>query len=84
MTTNSKIRTPNNCRGSLKECLRRDPILTEAKWHRGQMRGWAGFWRDRFEIAALTGLPVQDHAKTDLNLAKIYRDHALKLEGVQP
>jgi hypothetical protein len=54
--------------------------LTEAKWHRGQMRGYAGFWRQRKEIAALVGRTIEDVSKTDLFLTKLYRDHALKLE----
>jgi hypothetical protein len=74
------VSTPANCSGPLSQCLARDPKLTEAKWHRGQMRGYAGFWRQRREIAALVGRTVADVTKTDLFLAKLYRDHALKLE----
>lgn len=77
----AKVCTPNNCRGPLNECLRRDPRLTEAQWHRGQMRGYAGYWRRRFELAALLGIAVEQFMGTDLALAKIYRDSALKLEG---
>jgi len=74
------VSTPANCSGPLSHCLARDPKLTEAKWHRGQMRGYAGFWRQRREIAALTGCSVESVSETDLFLAKTYRDHALKLE----
>lgn len=76
-----QVSTPTNCSGALSECQRRDPKLTEAKWHRGQMRGYAGYWRRRFEIAALLGIPVANFAGTDLSLAKLYRDHALRLEA---
>ena len=72
--------TPANCSGPLSQCLARDPKLTQAKWHRGQMRGYAGFWRQRKEIAALVGRTIEDVSKTDLFLTKLYRDHALKLE----
>jgi hypothetical protein len=72
--------TPPNCSGPWSECKKRQPSLTEAKWHRGQMRGYAGFWRRRHEIAALVGDTVGRVAETKLSLAKIYRDSALKLE----
>jgi hypothetical protein len=75
-----QVSTPSNCSGSLRQCLARDPKLTEAKWHRGQMRGYAGFWRRRRDIAALTGCSVESVSETDLFLAKLYRDHAIKLE----
>lgn len=75
-----KVQTPVNCSGPLRECLARDPNLTEAKWHRGQMRDYAGFWRRRHEIAALTGTLAAEVARINLSLAKIYRDHSLKLE----
>lgn len=76
-----QVRTPAKCNGPWLVCKARHPELTEAQWHRGQMRGYAGFWRQRGEIAALVGDTVVNVAKTDIALAKIYRDEALKLEG---
>lgn len=72
---------PENCRGALSDCLARDPGLTEAKWYRGQMRAWAGYWRERRLLAAMVGRSVQEVANTYLSLAKTYRDGALKLEA---
>ena len=77
----SEVCTPNRCRGPFSDCKRRDPSLTEAEFYRGQMRGWAGNWRRRNEIAALLGKPVAEIAATDLGLAKMYRDYALRSEG---
>ena len=77
------IRQPANCSGPLRECLTRNPKLTEAKWHRGQMRGYAGYWRDCHIISALTGSSVEEVARVNLSLAKVYRDAALKLEAGQ-
>lgn len=74
------ICTPANCSGPWSECKRRHPALTEAQWHRGQMRGYAGWWRDRHRIAALVGDSIGEVARVDLSLAKLYRDHALRLE----
>jgi len=74
------VRAPANCDGTWRQCKARHPQLTEAQWHRGQMRSWAGFWRKRQVIAALVGDTVGNTAKTDLDLAKIYRDEALRME----
>jgi len=74
------VRSPANCDGPWRQCKARHPQLTEAQWHRGQMRAWAGFWRKRQVIAARVGGTVGNTARTDLTLAKIYRDQALRLE----
>jgi hypothetical protein len=79
----SKIFVPANCSGPLSECLKRDPQLTESAWHRGQMRSWAGYWRDRHAIAAILGKKVSEVADTYLSLAKSYRDSARKMEVVK-
>ena len=71
---------PLNCSGPLSQCQARDRKLTEAQWSRGQMRGHAGFWRRRREIAASTGRDLGEITETSLFLAKLYRDEALKLE----
>jgi hypothetical protein len=57
------------------------PHITEAQWYRGQMRSWAGYWRERHLIAAMLGKSVQEVTETYIALAKTYRDGALKLEG---
>ena len=74
------VETPDRCRGPLSECLRNDPSLTEAQWHRGQMRGYASLWRRRRVIAAAVGIPMQMVSEDWLFLARVYRDHALRLE----
>lgn len=76
-----KVYTPPNCSGPLRECQARDKTLTEARWNRGQMRGHAGYWRHRHEIAAILGKPVEEVASTAIYLATVYRNDALKLEG---
>lgn len=75
------VRTPPTCSGPWSECKRHNPNLTEAQWHRGQMRGYAGFWRRRHEIAALLGCDLTEAVDTHLYLARLYRDHALRLKA---
>jgi len=76
------ITPPDPYFGSLKECLARFPASQRneqtRRWHRAQMRGWAGYWRRRKIIAALTGNPVHEVAETNLYLAKVYRDASLR------
>jgi len=69
-----RITCPPELSGPFSECLKRDPFLTEARWYRGQMRSWAGYWRERKAIAAAVGSSVAECADTYLSLAKSYRD----------
>ena len=86
--------TDANFKGTLAECLQRagiEPETTEAsrftvKWYRGQMRAWAGWWRDSFGFSAYGTLCHESEtASTALYFAKMYRDNAtnlaLKLKG---
>jgi hypothetical protein len=77
------IPTSSRTSGPWSECHAKDPTLTEAQWHRGQMRSWAGFWRRRYAIAARLGKSVAEVGDTHLSLAKTYRDHSLKLEAAK-
>ena len=79
-----RVLAPANCSGALSDCLARDPKLTEERWHRGQMRSWAGLWRESRLIAARLGRPAAEVAETYLSLAKIYRDGSFRSAGRMP
>lgn len=51
----------------------------ELRWHRAQMRSWAGHWRERHAAAALLGKSAEEVGRTHLSLAKSYRDAARRL-----
>ena len=73
-----RILTPARFNGPLSECLQRnrpaDAADFERRWHRAQMRGWAGHWRDSRVEAAMLGKPVESVAALNLRLALVYRD----------
>jgi len=77
------VRTPPQYDGPLSNCLARsypaDVREFERRWHRGQMRGWAGHWRRAKADAAVLGKPVKEVAKTALDLAVIYRNAAARI-----
>lgn len=72
--------------GPLSECLQRnrpaDAADFERRWHRAQMRGWAGHWRESRVEAAMLGKPVEAVAALNLRLALVYRD-ATRRAGVK-
>lgn len=75
-----RIVTPARFIGPLSECLQRhrpaDAGDFERRWHRAQMRGWAGHWRESRVEAAMLGKPVEDVAALNLRHALVYRDAA--------
>jgi len=83
MNTGSDVRTPARFTGPYSECVARatpvDAREFERRWHRGQMRGWAGHWRRARADAAILGKPVKEVAGTALSIAIIYRNAALKM-----
>ena len=83
MNTLFAVRTPPQFDGPFSQCLARahpaDPRDFERRWNRGQMRTWAGHWRQSRATAALLGRPVQEVAQTALNLALIYRNAAARV-----
>ena len=76
------VRTPAQFHGPFSECVARakpaDAREFERRWHRGQMRNWAGHWRRARATAAILGKPVKEVAATALALALNYRNAALK------
>ena len=64
--------------GPLSECICRnhpaDVADFEQRWHRAQMRNWAGHWRDSRAAAAMLGKPVEEVAAVNLSLAIAYRN----------
>lgn len=75
-----RITCPPELSGPFSKCLAGDPFLTEARWNRGQMRSWAGYWRERKILAAMLGTTEENQGEVYLSLAKSYRDSALYLE----
>lgn len=69
--------------GPLAGCLRgvtpENRAAEELRWHRAQMRSWAGHWRERHASAALLGKSAEEVGRTHLSLAKSYRDAARRL-----
>ena len=74
----NRILTPARFNGPLSECLQRnrpaDAADFERRWHRAQMRGWAGHWRESRVEAAMLRKPVEEVAALNLRLALVYRD----------
>ena len=73
-----RLLTPSRFAGPLSACLSRnqpaDAADFERRWHRAQMRGWAGHWRESRVEAAMLGKPVDALAALNLRLAVVYRD----------
>lgn len=80
-------------RGTLPECLERagiqpatpDAVAFTVMWYRGQMRAWAGWWRDSFGFALYRKDQEPEVAGRALFFAKMYRDSgrelAAKIQG---
>lgn len=81
--------TQPELRGTLPECLNRAGIgpgnarranVFAVRWYRGQMRAWAGWWRDSLGYSLYDKSKEHRCAETVLHLAVHYRDLALNLE----
>jgi hypothetical protein len=53
------------------------------RWHRAQMRQWAGQWRVVHHDAAELGQPVEYLAEATVQIAVLYRDSADDVSGLR-